>query len=53
MKDVDRRRDIDDDRENTNGDDRKGKFTRCKDLDPPLIDLFQSTSDLLFLLTTS
>ena len=32
MKDVDRRRDIDDDRENTNGDDRKGNFTRCEGL---------------------
>ena len=29
MKDVDRRRDVDDDRENTNGDDRKGSFTSC------------------------
>ena len=29
MKDVDRRRDYDDDRENgTNGDDRKGSFTQ-------------------------
>lgn len=27
MKDVDRRRDVDDDRENTNGDDRKGSLT--------------------------
>ena len=25
MKDVDRRRDVDEDRDNTNGDDRKGK----------------------------
>ena len=25
MKDVDRRRDVDDDRENANGDDRKGR----------------------------
>lgn len=32
MKDVDRRRDIDDDRENTNGDDRKGSFTHYKGL---------------------
>lgn len=32
MKDVDRRRDIEDDRENTNGDDRKGIFTRYKGL---------------------
>ncbi|KAL9073854.1 MAG: hypothetical protein Q9161_002686 [Pseudevernia consocians] len=32
MKDVDRRRDIEDDRENTNGDDRKGSFTRYKRL---------------------
>ena len=29
MKDVDRRRDIEDDRENTNGDERKGTFTPC------------------------
>ena len=29
MKDVDRRRDVDDERENANGDDRKGKWTRC------------------------
>ena len=29
MKDVDRRRDVDDDRENANGDDRKGNWTRC------------------------
>ena len=29
MKDVDRRRDNDDDRENANGDDRKGNWTRC------------------------
>ena len=27
MKDVDRRRDNEDDRDNTNGDDRKGDFT--------------------------
>ena len=30
MKDVDRRRDIEDDRENTNGDDRKGSSTCYK-----------------------
>ena len=30
MKDVDRRRDIDEDRDNANGDDRKGRFTRGK-----------------------
>lgn len=30
MKDVDRRRDIEDDRDNTNGDDRKGSFTRSE-----------------------
>ena len=29
MKDVDRRRDVDDDRENANGDDRKGNWTPC------------------------
>lgn len=32
MKDVDRRRDVEDDRENTNGDDRKGSFTHCSGL---------------------
>ena len=32
MKDVDRRRDIEDDRENTNGDDRKGSFFHCEGL---------------------
>ena len=32
MKDVDRRRDIDDDRENANGDDRKGTIYGCKGL---------------------
>ncbi|MCJ1452497.1 hypothetical protein MMC28_002840 [Mycoblastus sanguinarius] len=35
MKDVDRRRDIDEDRENgTNGDDRKGSFTRYQERRP-------------------
>ena len=32
MKDVDRRRDIDDDRENANGDDRKGRIYGYKGL---------------------
>ena len=30
MKDVDRRRDIDDDRDNTNGDERKGRNSGYK-----------------------
>ena len=54
MKDVDRRRDIDDDRDNTNGDDRKGSFSHCRGFETiPLINLFQSTWDLPSLLTTS
>lgn len=41
MKDVDRRRDVDDDRENgTNGDDRKGSLTQGK----PLTEQFSSLS---------
>ena len=32
MKDVDRRREIDDDRENANGDDRKGRFYGYKEM---------------------
>ena len=37
MKDVDRRRDLDDDRENgTNGDDRKGSFTQYQEGRPSL-----------------
>lgn len=43
MKDVDRRRDVEDDRENTNGDDRKGGFPIVRNLDRLLINLFQST----------
>ena len=37
MKDVDRRRDNEDERDNTNGDDRKGESTFDREFDSPLI----------------
>ena len=53
MKDVDRRRDIEDDRENTNGDDRKGSFAIVNYSETLLIRPIKSTWDLPFPLTTS